>query len=97
MDVIIYLNWGISYARLSRISKIIAREFKAYENRVRNLIDDASWAEEGRFKEIILMNYLRRIVPKNVSVGTGFVRNNDGEITSQVDIIVYDNTYPLLF
>lgn len=77
--------------------KSIAQEFKSYENRVRNLIDDASWAEEGRFKEIILMNYLKRIVPKNVSVGTGFVRNNDGEITRQVDIIVYDNTYPLLF
>jgi hypothetical protein len=77
--------------------KSIAQEFKAYENRVRNLINDANWAEEGRFKEIILMNYLKRITPKNVSVGTGFIRNNTGETTSQIDIIIYDNTYPLLF
>ena len=77
--------------------KSIAQEFRAYENRVRNLINDANWAEEGRFKEIILMNYLKRITPKNVSVGTGFIRNNAGETTSQIDIIIYDNTYPLLF
>jgi hypothetical protein len=25
----------------------IAQEFKAYENRVRFLIDDSNWAEEG--------------------------------------------------
>lgn len=76
--------------------KSVAAEFKAYENRVRNLIDGAHWGEEGRYKEIILMNYLKRVLPKNLSVGTGFVRNKD-EITSQIDIIVYDNTFPLLF
>lgn len=75
----------------------IAQEFKAYENRVRFLIDDSNWAEEGRYKEIILMNYLRRNLPQNFSVGTGFVRNNLGEITGQIDIIIYKNTYPLFF
>lgn len=76
--------------------KSIASEFKAYERRVRNLIDDANWAEEGRYKEIILSNYLKRILPKNVSVGTGFVRSGNS-ITKQIDIIIYDNSYPLLF
>ncbi len=76
--------------------KSVAAEFKAYECRVRNLIDDANWAEEGRYKEIILMNYLKRILPQNISVGTGFVRSG-GQITKQIDIIIYDNTYPLLF
>ena len=76
--------------------KSVADEFKAYESRVRNLIDNAHWGEEGRYKEIILMNYLKRVLPKNVSVGTGFVRNKD-EITSQIDIIIYDNTFPTLF
>ena len=75
----------------------IAQEFKAYENRVRFLIDDANWAEEGRYKEIILMNYLKRNLPQGFSVGTGFVRNNSGEITGQIDIIIYENTYPLFF
>lgn len=76
--------------------KSVAAEFKAYEKRVRNLIDDAHWGEEGRYKEIILMNYLKRVLPKNLSVGTGFVRNGD-QITSQIDIIIYDNSFPVLF
>lgn len=76
--------------------KSVAAEFKAYENRVRNLIDDSHWGEEGRFKEIILMNYLKRVLPKQLSVGTGFVRNRDN-ITTQIDIIIYDNSFPLLF
>lgn len=76
--------------------KSIAAEFKAYEKRVRNLIDDAHWGEEGRYKEIILMNYLKRVLPKNVSVGTGFIRNGE-RITSQIDIIIYDNEFPVLF
>ena len=76
--------------------KSIAQEFKAQENRVRYLIDNANWAEEGRYKEIILMNYLKRTIPKQFSVGTGFVRNGD-DITTQIDIIVYDNSFPPLF
>lgn len=74
----------------------IAAEFKAYEKRVRNLIDAAHWGEEGRYKEIILMNYLKRVLPKDLSVGTGFVRNGD-RITSQIDIVIYDNSFPVLF
>lgn len=74
----------------------VAAEFKALEKRVRDLIDDANWGEEGRYKEVVLKNYLRRVLPENLSVGTGFVRNGD-EITKQIDIIIFDNTYPLLF
>ncbi|MCM3317168.1 hypothetical protein M3603_10965 [Rummeliibacillus stabekisii] len=76
--------------------KSIAAEFKAYEKRVRNLIDSAHWGEEGRYKEIILMNYLRRVLTNDLSVGTGFVRNGE-KITRQIDIIIYDNSYPVLF
>ncbi len=57
--------------------KSIAAEFKAFEKRVRNLIDKSHWGEEGHFKEVVLMNYLKRILPKHLSVGTGFVRNED--------------------
>lgn len=76
--------------------KSVAAEFLAYEKRVRHLIDDANWGEEGRYKEIILRNYLKRVLPKNISVGTGFIRRQDA-ITSQIDIIIYDHSYPLLF
>lgn len=76
--------------------KSVAAEFKAYENRVRNIIDNHHWGEEGRFKEIILSNYLKRVLPKNLSIGTGFVKNVNS-ITSQIDIIIYDNSFPVLF
>lgn len=76
--------------------KSIASEFKAYQNRVRNLIGNKHWGEEGRYKEIILMNYLKRVLPKNVSVGTGFVQGNN-DLSTQIDIIIYDNTFPVLF
>ena len=74
----------------------VALEFQAYKNRVRNMIGNHHWGEDGRYKEILLMNYLRRILPNTVSVGTGFVRIDD-TLTSQIDIIVYTNDIPLLF
>lgn len=74
----------------------VALEFQAYKNRVRNMIGNHHWGEDGRYKEVLLMNYLRRILPHTVSVGTGFVRIDD-KITSQIDIIIYNNNLPLLF
>jgi len=76
--------------------KSIAQEFKALESRVRHLIDNANWAEEGRYKEVLVMNYLKRILPGTASVGTGFVRSVNG-ISTQVDVVIYDNSYPCLF
>lgn len=74
----------------------VALEFQTYKNRVRNMIGNRHWGEDGRYKEILLMNYLRRILPNTVSVGTGFVRVDD-KLTNQIDIIVYTNDIPLLF
>lgn len=39
---------------------------------------------------------LKRHLPKNVSVGTGFIVNQD-RISTQIDIIIYDIKYPLMF
>ena len=81
----------------------ITQELDAIKNRVRNLIGNAHWGEEGRFKEAVLKNVLRKFLPNNLSIGTGFilqaVGNNDDEniLSSQLDIIIYDNTLPVLF
>jgi len=80
--------------------KTIADELDAIKNRVRNLIGRKHWEEEGRYKEAILRNVIRRFLPSNFSIGTGFVLANywtESPITSQIDIIVYDNTFPTLF
>lgn len=76
--------------------KSIAREFMASQDRVRYFIDDNHWPEDGRYKEILLMNYLKKILPANVSIGTGFVKSST-DLTKQIDIIIYDNTVPTLF
>lgn len=80
--------------------KSINSEFEIIQNRVRNLIGSAHWGEDGRYKEAVLRSIIRRFLPNNLSIGTGFVlkKSNHGiEISSQIDIIIYDNTYPVLF
>lgn len=82
--------------------KSINKEFILVKDRVKNLIDIETNhpAEDGNYREIILRNIIKRFLPNNLSVGTGFViSNKDSQIkrTTQIDIIVYDNTYPLLF
>jgi hypothetical protein len=76
--------------------KSVTAEFKAIQDRIRYFIGSAHWGEDGRFKEILLINHLKKVLPSNVSVGTGFVRNREN-ITKQIDIIVYDNKFPTLF
>lgn len=81
----------------------ITQELDSIKNRVRNLIGNAHWGEEGRFKEAVLKNVLRKFLPSNLSVGTGFIlkamgqNDEDNILSSQLDIIIYDNTKPLLF
>jgi hypothetical protein len=81
----------------------ITQELDIVKNRVRNLISDAHWGEEGKFKEAILKNVLRKFLPSNLSVGTGFIlkatgnNDDDNRLSNQLDIIIYDNTLPLLF
>lgn len=80
--------------------KTIGKELDVIKDRVRHLIGNSHWGEEGRYKEAILINVLKRFLPKNFSIGTGFVVANywvENYITSQIDIIIYDNTYPTLF
>ena len=81
----------------------ITKEIATIKNRVRNLIGDANWGEEGRYKEAVLKNVIKKFIPNNLSVGTGFIvqgndfNYHDAEVSSQLDIIIYDNSYPVLF
>ena len=80
--------------------KSITKELNTIKDRVRNLIGNTHWGEEGRYKEAILKNVIRRFLPTNLSIGTGFVirKNNDEpQVSKQIDIIIYDNTVPVLF
>ncbi len=59
-------------------------------------------AENGRFREIILSNTIKKHLPAKYSLGTGFIikqreTRGDHAVSSQVDLMVYDNNYPVLF
>ena len=57
--------------------KSITEELDTIKNRVKNLIGDQHWEEEGRYKEAILRNVIKRFLPNNLSIGTGFVIKKD--------------------
>lgn len=73
----------------------ISNELICTKDRVKDFINHNS--EDGKYKEIILKNVLRRHLPHTVSIGTGFVMNEYNEATKQIDIIIYDNKFPPLF
>ena len=76
--------------------KSISEELISIKDRLRYFIDDHHWPEDGRYKEIIVTDILRKQLPKSVSVGTGFVVGSSG-ISTQVDIIIYRNDFPTMF
>lgn len=80
--------------------KTTTKELLTITNKVRNLI--SHWGEDGRYKEAILKNIIRRFLPEKYSIATGFVikqTDNRGEHLSskQIDLIVYDDASPVLF
>lgn len=76
--------------------KSIAMEFNAIKDRVRNLIGSTHWGEEGSYKEVMVMKFLKKFLPNNIEVGTGFIKEKNNTST-QIDIIIYDSTLPLYF
>ena len=82
---------------IRRFQVSITQELELTKNRVRDLIGNANWAEEGRYKEAILRKSISQFLPKNLSIGTGFIIANDdheygreGRISTQLDIIIYE-------
>jgi hypothetical protein len=74
----------------------ISRELEAVRDRVRYMINDGHWPTDGEWKESVLRTIIKRSAPTTVSVGRGFVVNGTG-CTSQLDILVYDNSHPVLY
>lgn len=76
------------------------QELLALTHKVRNLI--RHWGEDGRYKEAVLKNVIRRFLPERFIIGSGFVVKPTtlrGEHLSsrQIDLIIYDDASPVLF
>lgn len=80
--------------------KTTTKELLAIKDRVRLLI--AHWGEDGRYQEAVLKSVIERFLPKRYAIVTGFVVQQTSQLgkhkaSKQIDIIVYDTNYPVLF
>lgn len=74
----------------------VGLEIDSIKNRIRYLISDQHWLTDGEWKESVLRQILRRYLPPSIGVGRGFIVT-DKESSHQIDILIYDNTKPILF
>jgi len=84
--------------------KSITKELTLIKDRVEFLIGNANWGEVGSYKEAILRKTISQFLPSTLKIGTGFIVGNtdhvfgrEEQISSQIDIIVYDNRSPIIF
>lgn len=89
---------------IRKFQESITNELDAIKNRVRDLIGNANWGEEGRYKEAILSKVISQFLPANLKIGTGFIMSNDDHlygqnnlISTQIDIIIYEDKTPVIF
>ncbi len=74
----------------------LTAECETLKDRVRHLVNDAHWPTDGEWKESVLRSMLRRSAPESVTVGRGFVVNQD-RCSTQIDVLIYDNSMPILY
>lgn len=80
--------------------KSTAKELIAIKDRVRNLVN--LWGEDGRHQEAVIKTMIQRFLPEKFKIGSGFVvrqtrERGSHEPSKQIDLIIYDNSYPILF
>jgi len=74
-----------------------AVELEAAKDRVRILIVTSHWGEDGKYKEIILMNIIKKYIQYPYKVATGFVKARDGMLSKQINILIYNGKSPAYF
>jgi len=89
---------------VKKFQESITQELIITKDRVRDLIATANWGKEGSYKEAILIKTIKSFLPLNLNIGTGFILGNsdniygtDSNISTQLDIIIYDNKIPVIF
>ena len=80
--------------------KSTAKELIAIKDRVRNLVNH--WGEDGRHQEAVIKTMIQRFLPENFKIGSGFIvrqthERGNHETSKQIDLIIYDTSYPILF
>jgi hypothetical protein len=81
---------------IEKYFKNLTNELVSLKDRVRDYIDDSNWLSDGEWKESVIRSILRRHLPGNIGVGRGFVVNVE-QSSTQIDILLYDKSKPILF
>lgn len=71
---------------------LVAREFVARSNQIRQVVKSHG-PSIGAGHEVLLRSFMRDYLPGWVTVGHGFIRNHDGTISNQNDILLYNSIY----
>ena len=80
--------------------KSTTKELLAIKDRVRNLINH--WGEDGRYQEAVIKMMIQRFLPEKFRIGSGFIARQTRERgnhkpSKQIDLIIYDTSFPILF
>ncbi len=81
---------------IGKYFKNLTIELESLKDRVRHYIKNNHWQSDGEWKESVLRTVLKRHLPKNIGVGRGFIANID-HASTQIDVLLYDNSKPILF
>ena len=76
--------------------KNLTTELESLKDRVRHYINNKHWLSDGEWKESVIRTVLRRHLPANIEIGSGFIVF-EGKPSTQIDILLYDNSKPVLF
>lgn len=69
------------------------REVQTKIERLDEVIGGHHWLSVGTYKERVIRDQIAAYVPKQYSVGTGFVMGKNGGISKQIDLLVWDSTH----
>jgi len=80
--------------------KSTTKELLAIKDRVRNLVNH--WGEDGRHQEAVIKTMIQRFLPETYRIGSGFIvrqtrERGNHEPSKQIDLIIYDTSFPVLF
>ena len=87
-----------SFRDLAEFFGSTALSLRTQGQRVRNLIGESHWQSDGTYKERLLKQAIREIIPSAIKVGDGFLiyrKNNEKEyeVSRQIDVLVYDDRF----
>ena len=77
----------ISFKKMEDYFEFVSREFLARLSQIKSLIKKYPQTI-GILTEEMLKDFLKEKLPKIVSVEQGFIRNEEGDLSKQCDVII---------